>query len=121
VALVSLEIYVRNTSQVPAVFNMENTKNGINPVIDRLDPLPSPTPRIVALELPETVFIPLPTPTRVSQPGEIKEEIYMVKPGDTLSGIASRFDVSLELLAKSNLIADPSRISVGQELIIPAD
>ncbi len=121
VALVVLEVYVRNTSQIPAVFDMETTSDGSKSVIAALDPLRTPTPRIVALEVPGAVFIAVPTPTRISQPGEVKEETYIVKPGDTLSGIATRYDVGMELIAKVNQITDPSLISVGQELIIPAE
>ncbi len=45
--------------------------------------------------------------------------IYIVQPGDTLSSIASRFDVSLNDLMTANGISDPNRLSAGQELVIP--
>lgn len=45
--------------------------------------------------------------------------IYIVQPGDTLSSIAARFDVSLDDLMKANNISDPNRLSAGQELVIP--
>ena len=121
VGVVFLELYVRSSSQIPTVFRVEITKDDIKPVIGTLDPLPTPTVRVLSLELPEAVFVPQPTPTRVSQPGDTKEEIYLVKPGDSLSGIAARYDVSMDLIAKTNLISDPSRINVGQELVIPGD
>lgn len=45
---------------------------------------------------------------------------YIVKPGDSLSKIASRFGRSLAALVYVNPeIEDPRRINVGQELIIP--
>ncbi len=45
--------------------------------------------------------------------------IYIVQPGDTLSSIASRFDVSLNDLMAANGLSDPNRLSAGQELVIP--
>jgi len=44
---------------------------------------------------------------------------YVVRSGDTLSGIAVRFGVSLSALASANSIRNPSRIYVGQRLVIP--
>jgi len=45
--------------------------------------------------------------------------IYIVQPGDTLSLIASRFNVDLEDLMAANDISDPNLLSAGQELVIP--
>jgi murein DD-endopeptidase MepM/ murein hydrolase activator NlpD len=45
--------------------------------------------------------------------------VYTVAPGDTLSVIANRFGISLDLLVQVNGISDPNRITVGQQLIIP--
>jgi LysM repeat protein len=44
---------------------------------------------------------------------------YVVQPGDNLSGIAERFNVSLESLMQTNGIEDPDAVSEGQTLIIP--
>ncbi len=45
---------------------------------------------------------------------------YIVQPGDTLSGIAEKFDVSLSDLEKANpQITDPDRIFPGQAIHIP--
>jgi murein DD-endopeptidase MepM/ murein hydrolase activator NlpD len=44
---------------------------------------------------------------------------YVVRQGDTLSGIAGRFDVATADVAASNGIASPYRLSVGQSLKIP--
>ena len=48
-------------------------------------------------------------------------EVYVVKPGDTLSQISARYNVKggYTALAKYNNIANPSRINVGQKIIIP--
>jgi len=45
--------------------------------------------------------------------------IYVVRAGDTLSNIAARFGVSSSALARVNGIANPNRIFIGQQLVIP--
>ena len=45
---------------------------------------------------------------------------YTVRPGDTLSGIASRFGTTYQALAESNGIADPDLIFPGQEILADA-
>lgn len=57
-----------------------------------------------------------------SQQGAFKEKIskYKVKPGDTLTAIARKFqNVTVADLLEKNDIDDPSKITVGQELGIP--
>ena len=44
---------------------------------------------------------------------------YLVRQGDTLSGIAGRFDVAMADVAATNRLASPYRLSVGQSLEIP--
>jgi LysM repeat protein len=44
---------------------------------------------------------------------------YVVVPGDTVSIIANRFGISVELLIDTNVIADPDHIVIGQTLLIP--
>lgn len=59
--------------------------------------------------------------------GTVQEQIsnpsyteYIVKKGDTLSGIAKRYNTNYQVLAQYNRIADPNRIYVGQKIRIPA-
>ena len=47
--------------------------------------------------------------------------VYVVKPGDTLSGIARGQGVSIESLAKLNGISSDSLVKVGQKLQLGAD
>lgn len=44
---------------------------------------------------------------------------HVVKPGQTLSGIAKYYGVTVHALARANGISNPSRIYVGQKLHIP--
>ena len=43
----------------------------------------------------------------------------IVKPGETLSSIATYYNVSLESIIKYNGINDPDSLKAGQKLIIP--
>jgi LysM repeat protein len=45
---------------------------------------------------------------------------YVVQSGDTLYSIAARFSAGLDALMKANGISDPSALSAGQTLVIPA-
>lgn len=47
------------------------------------------------------------------------DEVYTVKSGDTLSGIALKYNTTYQKLAKYNNIANPSIIYVGQKIRIP--
>ena len=44
---------------------------------------------------------------------------YVVQPGDTLSSISVRFDVSVADLVDANGLADPNNLQVGDVLVIP--
>jgi LysM repeat protein len=59
---------------------------------------------------------PAPPPT---QPGAAAAS-YTVQSGDTLSGIARKFGVTVDAIVKANNIADPSRTRPGQIFVIPA-
>src|SRR5436305_86317 len=58
-----------------------------------------------------------PGPPPVPTPGQ--QQRYVVREGDTLSGIAARFSVSEDAILKANSISDRDRLYAGQELIIP--
>lgn len=45
--------------------------------------------------------------------------VYVVRQGDTLSGIAARFGISLSELLAANPLSDPNRIHPGDRLVIP--
>ncbi len=44
---------------------------------------------------------------------------YLVVEGDTLSGVAARFGLSVETIAASNGIDDEAVLAIGQKLVIP--
>lgn len=77
------------------------------------DASPPPTPPAPTLEVVIATQGPPPVPT----PG--KQQLYVVREGDTLSGIAARFGVEEEAVIKQNPDLNPDTLFVGQELVIP--
>jgi LysM repeat protein len=86
------------------------------------------------LRLPTCVDTPTPTatfpPTQTLPPGVEPTATatpqgveYVVRPGDTLSSIATRFRVTVNAIVRANpaLQANPNLLSIGQRLIIPVD
>jgi LysM repeat protein len=69
---------------------------------------PTVAPTVAAEATPNPT--PRPTPTYRQ---------YVVRSGDTLVGIAGSFGVSVGSIASLNHISDPSRLSIGQVLLIP--
>ena len=50
---------------------------------------------------------------------QVSGDTYVVKSGDTLSGIAAKYGTTYQELAKYNNISNPNKISVGQVIKIP--
>ena len=59
--------------------------------------------------------------TSTTQPASAQSSgpIYIVQSGDTLSYIASRFNVSLNDLIAANPTVDPNLLGAGQQIVIP--
>lgn len=55
-----------------------------------------------------------------STPSTSTANRHTVRPGDTLSSVASRYGVSLAALQKANGSVDPNRLKIGQMLTLPA-
>ena len=62
--------------------------------------------------------VPTPTMTPLAQPTAAPVK-YTVSAGDTLSGIAAQFGVTVDDIVRVNNIADPNALSEGQVLTIP--
>lgn len=62
---------------------------------------------------------PEPTPQPTPQPTPSTESTYVVKSGDTLSGIASKYGTTYQALAAYNGISNPNLIHPGQIIKIP--
>ncbi|MCL5612044.1 MAG: LysM peptidoglycan-binding domain-containing protein, partial [Chloroflexi bacterium] len=85
------------------------------PIASTLQPYQTMTPSATALQPDELVVsfeTPLPTPTPF---------VYVVTSGDTLSQIAEKFNVSLDVLMAANPNVDPNSMSPGQKLNIPSN
>jgi LysM repeat protein len=67
-------------------------------------PTPTPTP------------LQSPTPTTTPTP---ETDTYVVKAGDTLSGIAARYGISTRDLMRLNGLSDGDLLTVGQKLKVP--
>ncbi len=52
-------------------------------------------------------------------PSQGAVKVHIVKPGETLLGIAAKYGVDYKELMKANGITDPNTIYAGQKLIIP--
>jgi LysM repeat protein len=44
---------------------------------------------------------------------------YVVQPGDTLTAVAARYNVTIDALATANNLTVTTRLQVGQQLVIP--
>lgn len=61
------------------------------------------------LVIPQSTYTPAPS----------KSGVHVVRPGETLIGIASRYGVTYWSIARANGLYNPSHIYVGQRLVIP--
>ena len=81
-------------------------------------PTPSPTP--APTPTPTPTAEPSPTPTATPPPTPVPTPIvHSVQRGETLSGIALRYGVTVAAISEANGITDPNHILVGQKLKIP--
>ena len=79
--------------------------------------------RIALLALIVAMLVTIiPAATTTAQPTQGKyycRAVYVVKRGDTLSGIAAYYGISTKTLQRANHIKNRNRIYVGQRLCIP--
>jgi LysM repeat protein len=104
---------------VPGIppFPVPGFKLGANlPVVDAVKAMPN-IPRVA---LPPPSPLPVSTSARMgAHTGPGAGRAYIIERGDTLAGIARKFGTTVTAVARANNIADPSRILIGQRLIIP--
>jgi LysM repeat protein len=81
--------------------------------------MPTSLPAPTATPVLPTATVPPPTATATPASGS-KANTYRIQSGDTLSGIAQRFDVSLEALLAANRITANAPLRIGQALVIPS-
>jgi LysM repeat protein len=79
------------------------------------DATPTPASSELFTIVTEAPITPEQRPASASQ----DEVTYVIREGDTLSGIATQFGVSVEQLLELNDILDPDSIRVGQEIRVP--
>lgn len=73
-----------------------------------------------AVEPSDSTEAPPAGPTVTTPPETQPTQVtYIIQAGDSLSGIAARFNVDVRDLADFNAIADVNSIKVGQQLSIP--
>lgn len=81
-----------------------------------VDGAPGPTPLPTAAE----TAVPSAPPAATAAPGATEQQTtYKVRSGDTLSGIASTFGTTVDVLTKLNDIKDASSLRIGQILRLP--
>jgi len=98
---------------VQLLFFLNPSIDPTNPNINIGDKIQIPNP---GYEMPTATLVPsdLPSGTKLD---------YIVQPGDTISGIASKFNSTFEAILAANKIdaANANKIRVGDKLIIPAN
>ncbi len=70
---------------------------------------------------PVTSSAPSAAPVSSAAPASRPGQKYVVQPGDTLSGIAEQFGVTMQQLIDANSLQNPDLLLPGQELIIPGN
>jgi len=89
---------------------------------------PSPTPTLtpdgtVAATAPAPTDQPTAPPTDTPPPTATpaaESMLHTVRRGESLSGIAKAYGVTMQAIVEANDIDDPNRIVTGQQLIIPS-
>jgi LysM repeat protein len=81
-------------------------------------PAPSVVPSVAPTEAPSVAPTEAPSVAPTVAPS-VAHQTYVVKSGDTLSGIARRFGTTVDAIVELNGIVDRNRLSVGQKLLIP--
>lgn len=113
------------TAGTVLVFRVLNS--GFFALMPSVTDTPAPTETSVSSDTPTATLPPL--DSLASPPADVTlfndtlqgtdSVVYTVKEGDTLAGIITQFDVSLQAVIDLNPDLDPDVISIGQEILIP--
>jgi LysM repeat protein len=83
--------------------------------------LPVETPTTEPVTPTEVAPSATPEPPEPTEPSAPSEQVtHVVQPGENLFRIALRYNTSVQAIASANGIANPTRIYVGQTLVIPS-
>lgn len=105
-----------DTNQVPETDTNQPTMEASNPPVP---PAPEPAPQQGPPPAPQpttTAAPPMPT----TEPTAPTENTYVVVKGDTFSKIAKENGVTVKAIEDANPDIQPTRLKVGQKLVIPA-
>jgi LasA protease len=83
---------------------------------------PTPISYLAIIHDPDETTIGTPTPDIERELPDIRleDDEYIVQIGDSLGSIASRFNITVQMLLNANQITNPDLLEVGQLLVIPA-
>jgi LysM repeat protein len=94
---------------------------GVNPTIITQSPAPAPPPpantEVARQETPAIRPVVNPAPRVVPSP--VSNRLHTIGSGETLAGIARRYNVKLSALQSANPTMDAKRLRPGQALVIP--
>jgi LysM repeat protein len=105
-------------SQPPVDTNSYAETDTNTPPIEASNPPVEPTPPGATAATPPSPTPPEPTP--VAPPPAPAESEYVVVKGDTLAKIAKANGVTLRALEDANSGVSPTRLKIGQKLVLPA-
>jgi LysM repeat protein len=79
----------------------------------------TPTPPGAVVDAPAAQPTKAPIAAEATSATGSEETIYVIQVGDSLSGVADRFGLSVAALVDANDLANPDFVFVGQRLVIP--
>jgi len=86
----------------------------VTPATRTSTPVPAATYAVAPSATP--LYSPTPPPTLTLPPNQTR---HLVQSGDTISGIAKEYSTTVKAVLAANGLTEQSRLSIGQELIIP--
>jgi LysM repeat protein len=106
-------------SQPPVDTNNYAETDTNTPPMEASNPPVAPAPPEATAPTPPP-SMPAPAPAPVATPPPPAESEYVVVKGDTLAKIAKANGVTLKALEDANSDVQPTRLKIGQKLVIPA-